>query len=70
MDRNITQDDVRELVAAGYSIVDDKTIGEARHVTVADPVVCLGGGGKRWTEAAPVTLHSRSQVSRFINARS
>ncbi|KGC70197.1 hypothetical protein DP57_5909 [Burkholderia pseudomallei] len=65
----ITQQDVRELLAAGYAVVDENVSGTVTHVTVADPVNCLSGG-KRWTEIKHVTLRSRPQVSRFLTARS
>ncbi|MPV65676.1 hypothetical protein [Burkholderia sp. BE17] len=65
----ITQQDVRELIAAGYVVVDDNVSGTVPHVTVADAVICLSGG-KRWTEIKHVTLRSRPQVSRFLTARS
>ena len=69
MDRAITTDDVRELMAAGYTIVEDKSCAEVPHVTVADPVICLSGG-RRWTETKGVTLRTRAQASRFLIARS
>ncbi|MGY6259207.1 hypothetical protein ACXIVK_37925 [Paraburkholderia caledonica] len=69
MDRAITSDDVRELLAAGYAIVEDNSCAEVSHVTVADPVICLSGG-RRWTETKDITLRTRAQVSRFLIARS
>lgn len=69
MSNAITQQDVCELIAAGYAVVDDNVSGNVPHVTVADPVMCLCGG-KRWTEFTHVTLRSRLQVSRFLAARS
>lgn len=65
----IPQQDVRELLAAGYAVVDENVSGTVPHVTVADPVICLSGG-KRCTEIKHVTLRSRPQVSCFLTARS
>lgn len=69
MDRAITYDDARELLAAGFAIVEDNSCAEVPHVTVADPVICLSGG-RRWSETKEITLRSRGQVSRFLIARS
>lgn len=53
------------LKKAGYTIISET----ACTVTVADPVQCSNGGGKRWTEHKPVTMRSSAQVRRFMADR-